>query len=253
MNTSPPTSGSGFSTASSGTYSSSRKNWGRSSLSFVGTTGKNLRKEEYRDYKGNREDDEQKQKLRKTVEELKFDVLPSFGYKNIIFQEGYEADDVIASICKHNTDDQLVIVTEDKDLYQLLRSGVTIYNPRKRGVVNQASFQADYKIRPLDWPMVKAIAGCSTDNIDGIPGIGEVKALEYVIGISKDSVTDKVIQDIKLVKRNLRLIKLPFPGTKVFPLLKDEINHEQWNNGVTALGFKSLLGFQPRRRRMLDG
>ena len=74
---------------------------------------------------------------------------------------------------------------------------------------------------------MKAISGCSSDNITGIKGVGEKTAIKYLLGELKETTkTYKAIEEQKeeLWKKNGKLTKLPLEGTKVFEIKEDKVS-----------------------------
>ena len=93
-----------------------------------------------------------------------------------------EADDVIASYCKKYKDKyDIVIVTADKDYYQLLDDNVKMYHLGKKEEYTKESFFKEYKIQPKQWVDVGALMGDTGDTIMGVKGIGEDTALKMII------------------------------------------------------------------------
>ena len=74
---------------------------------------------------------------------------------------------------------------------------------------------------PEHWWMVKAIAGCNSDNVEGVQGVGIVKAIQFLKGQMnpKTKTYEKIVSDYRtIVDRNKELVKLPLKGTmKVKP------------------------------------
>jgi len=152
-------------------------------------------------------------------------VLPSLGFHCQYFMEGYEADDIIAKIVYDNPDKELMIVSRDEDLYQLLEGsadfpGCYMYDPQtppKNTPVKKRKFTAydfvkKYGISPGLWVFVKAMAGCSSDNVIGIKGIGEATAIKF---LNKElPMHYKAYKRIKagtdIIERNRNLVELPF-------------------------------------------
>lgn len=90
-------------------------------------------------------------------------------------QEGYEADDIIASMVKfcENKDIFVRIITQDKDLYQLIKDGkVSIYSPISKNDYNEAGCIEKYGVKPTQIKDFLAICGDTADNIPGVKGIG---------------------------------------------------------------------------------
>lgn len=89
-------------------------------------------------------------------------------------KEGYEADDIIASVVKKFKNEmQINIVTHDKDLYQLISENVNIYSAAKKELYNRDGCYEKYGVFPEQIIDFLAICGDTSDNIPGIKGIGE--------------------------------------------------------------------------------
>ncbi|MDY6399730.1 MAG: DNA polymerase [Synergistales bacterium] len=136
--------------------------------------GKTFRHELLPDYKAKREKTPDDFRIQLPI--LK-DLLKFSGYK-IISRESVEADDVIASLAKHiqNKGHHAVIFTSDKDLFQLLGTGVTMLRPVSKGnveIYDVSTFAEEYKFMPSSMADFLAIAGDSVDNIKGVEGIGD--------------------------------------------------------------------------------
>ncbi|EGJ3592872.1 DNA polymerase I, partial [Campylobacter jejuni] len=92
-----------------------------------------------------------------------------------VSQEGYEADDIIASFVKtcENRDIFVRIITQDKDLYQLIKDGKTsIYSPISKNDYDEAACLEKYGVKPNQIRDFLALCGDSSDNIPGVKGIG---------------------------------------------------------------------------------
>ena len=89
--------------------------------------------------------------------------------------QGEEADDVVSSFCKSNLGkfSRIVLVTTDKDYYQLLWDGVEIYNSSKKIFLTKDHLKQEYGLENADqWVDVGALSGETGDTIFGVPGIG---------------------------------------------------------------------------------
>ncbi|MFM8800524.1 MAG: 5'-3' exonuclease H3TH domain-containing protein, partial [Tagaea sp.] len=95
---------------------------------------------------------------------------------------GYEADDLIATyaalaLAKGET---AVIVSSDKDLMQLVRPGIEMLDPLKQKKIGEAEVVEKFGVKPARVVDVQALAGDSTDNVPGVPGIGVKTAAELI-------------------------------------------------------------------------
>ena len=160
---------------------------------------KTFRNEIYSDYKANRSeapDDlaPQFEYIRKSV--LAFN-LPSVELSN------YEADDLIATyvekILKGGA--KVTIVSSDKDLMQLYKKNVRIYDPMKNKFISDEDVQKKFGVVSSKVIDVQALAGDSSDNVPGVPGIGVKTAAEL---INKYGTLEKLLKSAKEIKQNKR-------------------------------------------------
>ena len=160
---------------------------------------KTFRNEIYSDYKANRSeapDDlaPQFEYIRKSV--LAFN-LPSVDLIN------YEADDLIATyvdqILKKGA--KVTIVSSDKDLMQLFKNKVRIFDPMKNKFISEEDVQNKFGVGPSKVIDVQALAGDSSDNVPGVPGIGVKTAAEL---INKYGNLERLLKSAHEIKQNKR-------------------------------------------------
>ena len=182
--------------------------------------------------------------FRKQVKELKEKWLPKIGFKNCFEVDGYEADDLIAQVCLDSTK-HVTIVSSDKDLLQCLRRRkVDVWCPRTGLIITADSFREEYGVPPQHWARVKAIAGCSTDDVPGVVGVGEKTAVRYLRHELNEK--SKKFQDIKnnqrIIHRNLDLVRLPLDDEINLPKIKKcKPSKTKWNHVCRKLGIRALL------------
>ena len=214
---------------------------------------KRFRSAIYPEYKGNRKASmtpEDRAIIYQQMEALRCEILPKFGFRNIFHQTGYEADDMIAAVVYNlNIPDDKIIVSTDKDLYQLLDTPGCrfIYNPITKKKIDGKEFRKIYGIKPINWVIAKSAMGDSGDNIPGIPGIGEKSALAWVKGELKGKKFDDLNGDRfkREFQRNWRLVSLPFlwdsHPIKFRSLEPDEFGEDQIVDTFDYYGFRSFL------------
>ncbi len=160
---------------------------------------KTFRNEIYSDYKANRSeapDDlaPQFEYIRKSV--LAFN-LPSVDLPN------YEADDLIATyvdqILKKGA--KVTIVSSDKDLMQLYKKGVRIFDPMKNKFITEEDVIKKFGVDASKVIDVQSLAGDSSDNVPGVPGIGVKTASEL---INKYGTLEKLLDSAHEIKQNKR-------------------------------------------------
>lgn len=220
------------------------------------------RAEIYPEYKAQRKTPSTREEAKAAVEyhhqiiKLRTTYLPSVGFNNILWHPGYEGDDQIAvahqRIRSRPYGEESIIVTCDQDLYQLIDPRCSIFNPATEKTIDLDTFDKMYGIHPRWWALVKALGGCSSDNIVGAPGVGEKTALKFFKGELKHESKayksiHKFLDDGDKYVRNCRLITLPYPGCPTVGLNHDNIGLTAWKNLCNELGFSSLRLQPPRR------
>ena len=160
---------------------------------------KNFRNEIYKDYKANRT-------------EAPEDLVPQFEYIrksveafNVTSAEmlNYEADDLIATytdqIIKKGA--KVTIISADKDLMQLVKPRVRLYDPMKSKVLGNKEVKEKFGVEPSKVVDVQALAGDTSDNVPGVPGIGIKTAAEL---INKYKSLEKLLKKAHEIPQNKR-------------------------------------------------
>lgn len=145
-------------------------------------SSKTFRNDEYKDYKANRD---------KTPNELSYqfgilkDVLDSMGVKYTDL-DGFEADDIVGTYAEmaKEAGDRAVLITGDRDYLQLVDDDILVYLTKK-GVSDTVEYtvekiEEEYGITPKQLIDVKGLMGDKSDNIPGVDGIGEKRALDFI-------------------------------------------------------------------------
>jgi DNA polymerase I len=113
----------------------------------------------------------------------------------IITAAGYEADDVIGTVALRAVASgfDVAIVSIDKDFFQLVREGITIYDPREDGAwFDEAGVVEKFGVKPSQVVDVLALVGDTSDNVAGVPGIGKKGAIDLVTAFgSLDALLDR--------------------------------------------------------------
>ena len=166
---------------------------------------KNFRNEIYSEYKGNRSDapDDlipQFDYIRKSVEAFN---LPSVELLN------YEADDLIATYSEQilSAGAKVTIISSDKDLMQLYKKNIRIYDPMKNKYISDQDILDKFGVEPSKVIDVQALAGDSSDNVPGVPGIGVKTAAELINEYKTLENLLKKASEIKQNKRRQTLIE----------------------------------------------
>ena len=160
---------------------------------------KNFRNEIYSDYKANRTEAPedlapQFEYIRKSVEAFN---LPSIELLN------YEADDLIATYAKQITEAgaKVTVISSDKDLMQLVSNKIRLFDPMKSKVIGEKEVFEKFGVKPNQVIDVQSLAGDTSDNIPGVPGIGVKTASEL---INKYKNLDNLLNKASEITQNKR-------------------------------------------------
>ena len=158
-------------------------------------------------------------------DQLRTEILPFLGFSNIIRKTGFESDDVIANFIRQQNEEEMSIhvISSDEDLWQLIQRNVLQYAPKSGKTMVRSKFIKEWGIEPEQWGLVKAIAGCPSDEVPGIEKVGPKTAVKYLLGQLKETTkTFKAIEAGKdIIERNKPLVILPFEEFEV-PFNRDD-------------------------------
>ncbi len=184
--------------------------YGPKATVVVWDAGSSGRKQLYSEYKAQRST--RPDLLREQWPHLE-PLVDAFGYRNLSV-EGYEADDVIASIAQRAKSAQppvpVMVVTGDRDAYQLVDDGVRIMTT-SRGITDTRVYDRDgvidrYGIAPELVPDFIGLKGDTSDNIPGVPGIGDKTAAELLRRFGSLEAVLQSVEEISGAKRKQNLI-----------------------------------------------
>jgi len=160
---------------------------------------KNFRNDIYSEYKANRSETPedlipQFEYIRKAVKAFS---LPSVELIN------YEADDLLATYAKQIVEAgaKVTVISSDKDLMQLVSEKIRLYDPMKNKVLGEKEVFEKFGVKPNQVIDVQSLAGDSSDNIPGVPGIGVKTAAEL---INKYKTLDVLLKNINEIPQNKR-------------------------------------------------
>lgn len=173
--------------------------------------------------------------------------------------EDYEADDVLGSLASQASTQKIpsVIVTTDKDLFQLVDKLTTVYNPVKDLYLDEKKIKETFGVSPSQVIDVLALWGDPSDNIPGVPGIGEKTAktlvnkfgslenlLENLDQVEKASLRDKIKKNLDQLELSRQLVTIEKGLSLKFKLENfsvSEPNREELIPIFQELEFSSLL------------
>lgn len=219
----------------------------------------NFRKDIYSLYKYNRVDNmTPSDKLDKVdrdaqAKELRNNTLPLMGFKNHFQQRGYEGDDMLAMLSSTLNNKKVIMVTSDSDMYQSL-DHCDIVNPSTFAMMTKQKLNEKYGVDPSQWPLCKAIGGCTGDNVIGIKGAADPSksqnknslTLRYVRGeLSSGVVYDRIKskEGQKIIKKNLPIVTCPYKPEKIkqFILRRDRCTRKKFIEVFSKYNFRSQL------------
>lgn len=216
-----------------------------------------FRVEEFSNYKAQRKEMDEELKVQIPIV---FEAIEKMGILKLNC-EGYEADDVIGTLVhKYQNDFEIYLLSNDKDLWQLISKNVSIMLPNTKGtfekidsenVYSKLEFEKDYL---TDY---KALRGDTADNIPGVYGIGEVTAKKLINEYKTVENIYSHIEEIKpdsLKKKLVENVEMAYLSKKLATIILDcpvvlNIEDSKLKPGVSSelialfekLNFKSLL------------
>ena len=178
--------------------------------------------------------------------------------------EGYEADDIIATLCHQARDagGRVTIVSSDKDLMQLVGDGVVMFDAMKNKLIDREGVEEKFGVGPERVVDVQALAGDSVDNVPGAPGIGiktaallinEYGSLEDLLDRAEEIKQPKrrqtLIEKREQIELSKRLVELDCKTPLEFTLDDLEIHDP---DPEVLLGFLAKMEFRTLTKRIAD-
>ena len=218
--------------------------------------GPTKRHEMYKEYKANRKGMPEELAMQMPI--IK-EILTAMNIK-IIEKEGYEGDDIIGTLSRFGEKNGLdvTILSGDRDNFQLATDKITIEIPRTKAGKTETDYYdrnkviEEYGVEPYQLIQVKGLMGDTSDNIPGVPGVGEKTALQLIkdyINIDKlyealeqgtDSIKGKLREklvenkDLAFLSRELGRINIDSPIEENL----DEMKKEEWDKEKVLELFK---------------
>ncbi|MDP2914251.1 MAG: DNA polymerase I [Candidatus Aminicenantes bacterium] len=198
--------------------------------------GPKLRHDIYKDYKAQRKP--MPEDLVKQVPKLK-EVIAALRVP-VIVHERYEADDVLGSLARRAAakDFVTVIVTTDKDLLQLVDGSTLVYNPAKEITLDAAKVKEVFGAAPAQVIDVLSLWGDPSDNIPGVPGIGEKTAKSLI----------EEFGSLDNLLKNLERIKNP----RVKEKLEQNLDKLEMSRQLVTIEQAMDLEFDPKRFKVSE-
>ena len=173
-----------------------------------------------------------------------------------------EADDIISVVAQHPLYDgwQKVIVSSDKDFFQLCDNETVVFRPIQKEVINQKALVEQYGIHPKNFALARAIVGDKSDNLKGVGGVGlptvskRFPFLSENMSFSIDSVVihaqenqgkikayTSLVEHQDLIKDNYRLMQLYTPSLSVQGKQKIDFALENFEPELAKTNAKAMM------------
>lgn len=178
-----------------------------------------------------------------------------------VYVPNCEGDDVIAYLAKYKfSSDKKIIVSSDKDFYQLLDDLTDIYNLHKKIIVKKQDVTNEYRITPQNFALAKAFCGDNSDNIPGIDGLGFKtlakriplfgsendlmldEVIDYCrVNEKQSKVYSKILNEVDLIKRNWQLVYLDSSMISASQISKIEYIIDNYKHSINKVEFMKAL------------
>jgi len=223
-------------------------------------SAKTFRREIYPDYKAHRP-------------EPPSDLIPQFGLIRqatrafnlaCLEQEGWEADDLIATYAKQATEAgaMVTVVSSDKDLMQIVKPGVAMVDTMKNVVIDREAVKEKFGVYPEKMIELQSLVGDSTDNVPGVPGIGPKTAAQLLDEYGDLDTLLSRASEIKQQKRRENLIEHAEQAriSRKLVTLSDEVPLDvpiddlavEPVDGTKAVAFCKAMEFAQLTKRVAD-
>jgi len=218
---------------------------------------KTFRSEKFPEYKANRS--ATPDEFRSQMSYI-FEAVAALGVRHFAM-EGFEADDIIATISTHAAEQgfEVLICTGDRDSFQLVNEDITVLYPKKGMTdlarMTPAAVEAKYGLTPSQYPDFAALRGDPSDNLPSVPGVGEKTATKWIQEYGSlaelitrvDEVPGKAGESLRAhldgVKLNRELTQLRHDlsfGASVSELYWEGVDYPKLNSLMDSLEIKAL-------------
>lgn len=176
--------------------------------------------------------------------------------------DGVEADDIIAIVAKHKFYDswQKIIVSSDKDFFQLCGPNTVVYRPIQKDLETEGTILYRFEIHPNNFALARAIAGDSSDNLKGVDRVGLKTVAKFfpILAEKKQCDLDKlfeicentenkkvahknILAQRQLVEQNYSIMQLYNPSISVINRSSIDYNIANFDTECNHLNFKKML------------
>lgn len=220
---------------------------------FMDEGGPTFRHLQYEEYKATRPS--MPEDLKVQIPYIK-EIVRALGIP-LVSAEGYEADDLIATFIR-TFEIPVLMVAPDRDLFSLISERVSVYDPVRETFIDLETFREKYGFNPNQFAEFRALAGDPSDNIKGVPGIGEKTAKDLIrrfgslenlyqnlSKISPPKLRENLLKFKERVFANLELMKLrdsaPLPSLDLNYYLRQTPDYKTLKKLLRELEFRKIL------------
>lgn len=226
--------------------------------------GPTFRHKRYADYKANRPS--MPEDLRVQIPKI-HDIVQAYRLPSLAVA-GYEADDIIATLTRRAEQKgwDVVIVSADKDLMQLVKEGVLMWDPQRDISYDSGAVAKRYGVPPAQIRDLLALMGDSSDNVPGVPGVGQKTAAQLLtefgsvenVYANVDRITKKKLKENLIGNKDKALLSHELVGLDhevplkigLEDLVRVEQDGERLRELFKDLEFKRLLSELPARKTL---
>jgi DNA polymerase-1 len=180
-----------------------------------------------------------------------------------VYVKDCEADDVIGYLSKYKyPDDDVVILSSDKDFYQLLNEKTTIYSPTSKKFINSDDAFSRFGIHPINFCLARTIIGDPADNINGVKGAGFktitkrfpqftknkelnidmlISVSKQMSDISKIKIYKNIVDNEDIIRRNWKLMYLDTQNLSAQQIKKINYSIDTYEYKKDKIGLLRLL------------
>ena len=175
-----------------------------------------------------------------------------------LYADNCEADDIIFYVVNKLKDINKLIISSDKDFYQLVSEKTKIYSLGKKMIIKSDDIVNEFRVLPENFVIYRSITGDASDNIDGIKGIGPVKfakllpelaerkfdtlnELKTILIEKKDQKYNVLTNDWNKLERNYTLIKLDYEHLSLNQISKIDTAIISYAPQIDILGIRKKL------------
>lgn len=172
-----------------------------------------------------------------------------------------EGDDIIAHLVSHKFKDECkIIVSTDRDYYQLLREDIKVYNPTKKALLTEKDVMSEFNVSARNFALAKSVCGDSSDNVPGVKGFGyKTISKKFPILMSSGTILvedlisyaaarrdessyyGRLFEEADDVRRNWKLVHLDTSALSAYQIQRIDYAVDTFKAGLDKMKFVKML------------